>query len=105
MSKTVVTVGDMVIYWPGQYDIDELRQLINEGKAINLPLIDQPMPAVVVAVWGEYCINLKVMVDGGIPDIWRTSVQHISQVGTPIDGPKNVYCWEMVHQARYGGRL
>jgi hypothetical protein len=55
------------------------------GRIVHLKLTEQQknsingnkaevLPAVIVAVWGPTCVNLKVMTDG-VNDLWVTSAQ------------------------------
>ena len=58
------TIGRIVIYKPTpaeQIEMDKTGNVQNE------------LPAVIVAVWSDTCVNLKVFADG-VSDIWKTSV-------------------------------
>lgn len=35
--------------------------------------VQDVLPAIIVSVWSEDCVNLKVMIDGNSTDIWVTS--------------------------------
>ena len=56
------TIGRIVLYRVGQGDDHELKN--NDAKVL---------PAMIVRVWGDTCVNLKVFADG-YRDIWKTSV-------------------------------
>lgn len=55
------TIGRIVIYNQTEYSKNSIQG--------NKP--DQ-LPAVIVAVWGEVTVNLKVLTDG-VNDLWITS--------------------------------
>ena len=55
-------IGDIVLYWVDPTDSPELRN--NHA---------QVLPAVIVQVWTEETVNLKVFTDGPV-DVWKTSV-------------------------------
>lgn len=57
------TIGRIVIYHVSESDHSDLRT--NSA---------QHCPAIVVAVWGESCVNLKVFGDGDRAPVWKTSV-------------------------------
>lgn len=63
------TIGRIVIY--NTTDADKAKMtaasLISGGCNVQ----DQ-LPAIIVAVWGENCVNLKVITDGNL-DLWVTS--------------------------------
>ena len=99
MSKTIPTVGDTVIYWPSQEDINECQARRDSGESVNVPIMGQPMSAVVVAAWSPGCLNLKVQVDGNTPDLWRTSINQRAIYG--VTEPS----WEFEWQAEYAGRM
>ena len=104
MSKVIPTIGDTVIYYADGQDIKILQDLQKEkGIVTNVPAVGQAMPATVVEAWGPDTLNLKVIVDGDAPDIWRTSVQHINQIGA--EGVLPSMCWEWEWQAQQAGRL
>lgn len=54
-------VGDVVIYHVSEHDEPNTRH--------NAPKI---LPAVVTAVWGPVCANLKILTDGPV-NTWKTS--------------------------------
>jgi hypothetical protein len=66
MSKTIVEMGDRVVY----HTTNPERKLMEDSNQCNVQSV---LPAWVVAVWSEKCVNLKVSVDGNIPDLWITS--------------------------------
>ncbi len=58
----VPSVGRVVHYHVGEFDSEELRHNHAED-----------LPAVIVRVWTDTCVNLKVLTDGPI-DVWKTSI-------------------------------
>jgi hypothetical protein len=65
------TIGRIVIYNVS----DEQKRIMensykNTGKSCN---VQSKLPAIVVAVWSETTVNLKVITDGN-EDLWVTSV-------------------------------
>jgi hypothetical protein len=69
----LATIGRIVIYKLTEADKNALRHF-----NCNTP---EELPAIVVSVWSESCINVKVIVDGSIPDLWKTSVNLGDQQG------------------------
>ena len=68
MSKTIVEMGDRVVY----HTTEAERKIMSDSLQCNVQSV---LHARVVAVWSENCVNLKVGVDGNIPDLWITSAQ------------------------------
>ena len=64
--KIVQTIGDTVLYIPTNDQHEVMKKAPNCNTAAMLP-------ATVVAVWSEDTLNLKVHLDGGLPDLWVTS--------------------------------
>lgn len=67
MKYTMVNtpeVGDIVMYVVSDSDTPEVRN--NNAKIL---------PAVVVRVWSDTCVNLKIIPDGDGGNVWKTSVQ------------------------------
>jgi hypothetical protein len=64
------TIGRVVIYNTTEQDKKAMTaaSVLNGGCNVQ----DQ-LPAIVVAVWGEECINAKVITDGHL-EIWVTSI-------------------------------
>lgn len=94
MAKIYPQLGDRVIYFPSANDIQILKDKQTAGEAVNVPEPLEPMSAVVVAVWGVDNVNLKVHVDGAVPDFWATSVPKASD-------PRHhrlEYTWCWVHE-------
>jgi hypothetical protein len=58
-SNQLPTVGRIVHYFPHA----------NEFTGND----SSPVPAVIVRVWSDVCVNLKVFTDGPL-DIWKTSI-------------------------------
>jgi hypothetical protein len=73
--NTTPQVGDTVLYWPNQYDVDAMKE--QSRKALGYEtgnLMTAPLPATVVCVFGPTCINLRVHADGPTcNDLWATS--------------------------------
>ena len=63
------TIGRIMLYHTKEEDRAKMRaaSILNNGCNVHTQL-----PAVVVAVWGETCVNLKVICDGNL-DLWVTS--------------------------------
>lgn len=59
------TIGRIVIYKTNQADRELFRDL---GDNIVMEL-----PAIIVNVWSDTCVNLKVITDGKL-DLWRMSI-------------------------------
>lgn len=53
-----------------------MKEASNKGEGN----VQDKLPAVVVAVWGETCVNLKVITDGNL-DLWVTSSQKGDNLG------------------------
>lgn len=64
------TIGRIVMYNMTQDDKNKIN-----GNKMDV------LPAVIVAVWGETCVNLKVISDG-LNDLWLTSKQ-VCETPTP----------------------
>lgn len=62
------TIGRIVIYKLTQQDRDALKALGSSNPNNGA----SEAPAIVVRVWGESCVNLKVMCDGE-HTLWKTS--------------------------------
>ena len=63
------TIGRIVIYKLNQNDKDRLKEM---GSTNPNNGADEA-PAIVVRVWSDTCVNLKVICDGA-ENLWRTSV-------------------------------
>ena len=61
------SIGRIVIYNTTDDDRAQTGSFNNCNSCLQLP-------AIIVNVWNDTCVNLKVIVDGSIPDIWKTSV-------------------------------
>lgn len=62
-------IGDIVIYNPTLAEKEQMQKDSDAGLGMN---VQDRLPAVVVAVWGSECVNLKVITDGN-KDLWVTS--------------------------------
>lgn len=58
-------IGEIVVY----HTTEAQRKVMRENPACN---VQDHLPAIIVAVWGETCVNLKVLCDGE-PNLWVTS--------------------------------
>ena len=65
MDEKIVQLGDIVIYNTTAEDRE-----VMQGRLSN---IATRLPAIVVAEWGDKCVNLKVILDGE-GSLWVTSV-------------------------------
>lgn len=61
------TIGRVVNY----HTTDAQRIRMKHNNNCN---VSELLPAIIVAVWGPYIVNLKVLLDGE-GDLWATSVQ------------------------------
>ncbi len=71
------TIGRIVIYntTAKEREAMEKNSTLRHGQGCNA---QKQLPAVVVAVWGhqlDSAINIKVMMDGAVPDMWITSIK------------------------------
>ena len=71
------TIGRIVHYKTDESDKVKMKAASSINGGCNT---SEVLPAVVVAVWGESCVNLRVIADGNL-DIWKTSVLHGDQQG------------------------
>lgn len=65
------TIGRVVIYKTTEEDKDYFRSLTQKWQTIN---VSDQLPAMIVAVWSDTCINVQVMLDGVQSTMWKTSV-------------------------------
>jgi len=72
------TIGRIVIYKLTTALKEQLRE---NNKGEWLVNIQDTLPAMIVAVWNDTCVNLKVFVDGHIKDLWITSAVQGDQEG------------------------
>lgn len=78
----MIQLGDIVLY----NTTDEDKELMKgNGNIANI------LPAIVVGVWSADCVNLKVIHDGLLPDMWKTSVMR--------DDVNNVGCWQFKYSS------
>jgi len=80
------TIGRVVIY--NTTDADKAK--MEAASKINGGCNKQDkLPAIIVAVWGETCVNLKVITDGNL-ELWVTSALQ-------GDAPMN-WNWPVIEQ-------
>ncbi len=82
--KMTPTIGRMVIYKTTEEERMLLKQFGNESKEL---------PAIIVAVWGGDCINVRVFPDANMPEIWKTS---ISQYDKDTGLTENCWDWPII---------
>lgn len=63
------TIGRVVIYTTTDADKAKMQEANTLNGGCN---IQDQLPAIIVAVWGEECVNLKVITDGNL-ELWVTS--------------------------------
>lgn len=63
-EKKKLTVGRIVNYHVSDNDSQELKNNFVAGEVL---------PAIIVRVWSEETVNLKIFTDGPV-DVWKTSV-------------------------------
>lgn len=61
------TIGRIVIYKTTEEDRKTFQALRGNGNNVN------ELPAIIVNVWSDTCVNLKVIGDAPI-DLWKTSM-------------------------------
>jgi len=59
------TIGRIVIYNTSVVDREKM-------SIANYCNVQDKLPAIIVAVWSDECVNLKVITDGNM-DLWVTS--------------------------------
>ena len=67
------TIGRIVIYKTTEADRTLARTAANHN-------VQEELPAIVVAVWSETCINVRVFSDGNSLE-WKTSILQGEQEG------------------------
>ncbi len=70
----MLKIGQIVLYRTTSTDKEYFR---NQNTLAN---VSEFLPAVIVAVWDEAHVNLKVFCDG-IQDLWKTSISYGSGEG------------------------
>lgn len=65
-NKMKPTIGRIVHYFPTDKERDALALLRCNTQNV--------LPAIIVAVWTNTTINVKVFIDGAHEDLWKTSV-------------------------------
>ena len=71
------TIGRTVVYKTTEADRNLMKAKGDTDGRCN---VQQELPAVVVAVWSEECVNLKVNLDGD-GEIWKTSINQGDEEG------------------------
>ena len=72
------TIGRIVIYNTTENEREAMR-LENTSGGCN---VQNKLPAIIVAVWNDTCVNLKVIADGqSLSDFWKTSATQGDQDG------------------------
>ncbi len=61
------TIGRIVVY----HTTKEEQELMKSAQ-VN---VQETLPAMIVAVWSDTVVNLKVFLDGNLADLWKTSSQ------------------------------
>ena len=70
----IPTIGRIVLYCLAQHDVDAITRLrAQSGGQFNSVNPGDVFPAMVVQVYNENCINIKVQLDG-TDTYWATSV-------------------------------
>ena len=64
-KEKIVEIGDVVIYNTTEED----REKMVGQENCNVQMM---LPAIVVAAWGQNCVNLQVICDGEM-ELWKTS--------------------------------
>lgn len=72
------TIGRVVIYKTTEAERATMKAAPYFGQYCN---IQDELPATVVAVWSDTCLNLRVKLDGSGPDVWRASVNQGNEEG------------------------
>lgn len=75
------TIGRIVLYNTTEADREYFKDLHGNQA--------EQLPAIIVAVWGDACVNLKVLCDAECPDLWKTSAQLGTHEGSwewPVKG-------------------
>ena len=71
------TIGRIVNYATTNEDKSKMEAASKINGGCNKAEV---LPAIVVAVWSENCINLRVIADGNL-DLWKTSANQGDQPG------------------------
>ena len=83
------TIGRIVIYCPTKAE----QELFNNFQT--------KCPAIIVSVWSDTCVNLKVLHDG-IYDRWKTSINKfdpsIKIPGTDLPSIENTWDWPVIEK-------
>jgi hypothetical protein len=88
------TVGRIVHYYPSKRDEGTILNNISmEGVAGPIIKDGTVLPAIIVQVWSDTCVNLRVICDGP-KDAWKTSVTLFGSAGVAVDEYEKAGSWE-----------
>jgi hypothetical protein len=68
-------IGRIVIYKTTEQDKKNFRDGFEHANVVD------ELPAVIVNVWSDTCVNVKVLTDGRTQDLWKTSINQGDQAG------------------------
>ena len=71
------TIGRVVVYKTTEQDQSLMKAKSETDGRCN---VQEELPAVIVAVWSDECVNLKVNLDGD-GEIWKTSINNGNEQG------------------------
>ena len=74
------TIGRIVIYNTTKSQQRAIEAANRFNGLLNCN-VQKQLPAMIVAVWGPECVNLKVTNDGNVADLWVTSATCGNQPG------------------------
>lgn len=80
-NQQMPTIGRIVHYYLTEEQASALETLGNPFHRAN-----EPMAAIITAIWGPEVVNPKVFVDGLSPDLFMTSVPLFRSPGDGVFG-------------------
>jgi hypothetical protein len=73
------TIGRIVLYKLTAEDMATIAASGSvTGRYNNIP---ESLPAIIVNVWSDICVNLQVFIDGHTSMIWKTSINQGDGLG------------------------
>lgn len=83
------SIGRLVHFYPGSALTAEEIHAASSGNSVRPT---EPIAAVIVKVWSDETVNLKLLTDGPI-DVWRTSVTLASDPDTAVLDGRTCWAW------------